>query len=31
VEVHLEIRGPEHGDRVISALQQAGYQVEEKV
>ena len=30
VEVHLEIRGPEHGSRVIAALQEAGYQVEEK-
>lgn len=29
VEVHLEIRGPEHGDRVVAALQEAGYRVEE--
>jgi threonine dehydratase len=31
VEVHLEIRGPEHGDRVIAALKESGYRVEEKV
>jgi threonine dehydratase len=31
VEVHLEIRGPEHGDRVIAALTEAGYRVEERV
>lgn len=30
VEAHLEIRGPEHGDRVVAALQAAGYLVEEK-
>jgi threonine dehydratase len=31
VEINLEIRGPEHGDRVIAALREAGYQVEERV
>ena len=31
VEVYLEIRGPEHGDRVLAALEEAGYRVEEKV
>jgi threonine dehydratase len=31
VEVHLEIRGPEHGDRVVAALKEAGYRVEEKM
>jgi threonine dehydratase len=30
VEIILEIRGPEHGDRVIAALREAGYQVEER-
>jgi len=30
VEVHLEILGPEHGDRIMAALREAGYQVEEK-
>ncbi len=31
VEVHLEIRGPEHGDRVVATLTEAGYRVEEKL
>ncbi len=30
VEVNLEVRGPEHGAAVLKALQDAGYQVEEK-
>lgn len=30
VEVILEIRGPAHGDRVLAALREAGYQAEEK-
>ncbi len=30
VEINLEIRGPEHGEAVLEALRQAGYQVEEK-
>jgi threonine dehydratase len=30
VELNLEVRGPEHGDAVLTALRQAGYKVEEK-
>ncbi|MFZ5450059.1 MAG: threonine ammonia-lyase [Thermodesulfobacteriota bacterium] len=30
VELNLETRGPEHGDAVLAALQEAGYKVEEK-
>jgi threonine dehydratase len=30
VELNLETRGPQHGDEVLKALQEAGYQVEEK-
>lgn len=30
VELNLEVRGPEHGDQVLQALRDAGYQVEEK-
>ncbi len=30
VEINLEIRGPEHGEAVLGALRQAGYQVEVK-
>jgi threonine dehydratase len=30
VDINLEIRGPEHGDAVLKALRDAGYQVEEK-
>jgi threonine dehydratase len=30
VELNLETRGPEHGDAVLKALQEAGYEVEEK-
>jgi threonine dehydratase len=30
VEVHLEIRGPEHGDRVVAALKEGGFLVEDK-
>jgi len=30
VELNLETRGPEHGDEVLAALQEAGYKVEEK-
>jgi threonine dehydratase len=30
VELNLETRGPEHGDRVLQALREAGYKVEEK-
>jgi threonine dehydratase len=31
LEVNLETRGPEHSDEVLRALQEAGYEVEEKV
>jgi threonine dehydratase len=31
VEISLEIRGPEHGERVLAALKAAGYPVEEKI
>ena len=31
VELNLEIRGPEHGEAVLKALKEAGYQVEEKI
>jgi threonine dehydratase len=31
VELNLETRGPEHGEAVLAALSEAGYQVEEKV
>jgi threonine dehydratase len=30
VELTLEIRGPEHGEAVLAALKEAGYEVEEK-
>lgn len=30
VELNLETRGPEHGDAVLQALKDAGYEVEEK-
>jgi threonine dehydratase len=30
VELNLETRGPEHGEAVLAALREAGYQVEEK-
>jgi threonine dehydratase len=30
VEINLETRGPEHGEAVLAALKEAGYQVEEK-
>ena len=30
VELNLETRGPEHGEAVLQALRDAGYQVEEK-
>ena len=30
VELNLETRGPEHGEAVLKALKQAGYEVEEK-
>ncbi|MCL4500908.1 MAG: threonine ammonia-lyase [Deltaproteobacteria bacterium] len=30
VDLNLEIRGPEHGDQVLQALREAGYDVEEK-
>jgi hypothetical protein len=28
--LNLETRGPEHGEAVLQALREAGYQVEEK-
>ncbi len=31
VELNLETRGPEHGEAVLQALKEAGYQVEEKI
>jgi threonine dehydratase len=31
VELNLETRGPEHGEAVLAALKEAGYEVEEKV
>ena len=30
VELNLETRGPEHGEAVLKALREAGYEVEEK-
>ncbi|MFI5332101.1 MAG: threonine ammonia-lyase, partial [Desulfobaccales bacterium] len=30
VELNLETRGPEHGEAVLQALREAGYEVEEK-
>ena len=30
VELNLETRGPEHGEAVLEALREAGYEVEEK-
>ncbi len=30
VELNLETRGPEHGEAVLQALKEAGYEVEEK-